>query len=50
MFKKLLDGIASEWCRAVHGGGYILRDPSGRVNWQCKKCGRWARPVSEKES
>lgn len=38
----ILDGIAAEWCRFTHGGGHIMRDPSGRVNWQCNKCGRWA--------
>ena len=37
--------IAAEWCAWTHGGGHILRDPSGRVNWQCAKCGRWADPV-----
>jgi hypothetical protein len=33
------------WCSWFHGGGWIMRDPSGRVNWQCQKCGRWADPV-----
>ncbi len=40
-----LDGLRSEWCSLTHGGGFILRDPLGRINWQCKKCGRWANPV-----
>ena len=47
MIRLILDGIASEWCSFTHGGGKIMRDPSGRVNWQCCKCGRWAEPVSE---
>ena len=33
------------WCELTHGGGRILRDPSGRINWQCEKCGRWSDPV-----
>lgn len=45
--KALREGLAALWCEWTHGGGYILRDPSGRVNWQCSKCGRWAQPVSE---
>jgi hypothetical protein len=49
MLETVLDGIASEWCRATHGGGQIMRDPSGRVNWQCSKCGRWAQPVPEQD-
>ena len=32
-------------CSWFHGGGYIKRDELGRINWQCKKCGRWADPV-----
>ena len=32
-------------CSWFHGGGSIKRDPLGRINWQCKKCGRWADPV-----
>lgn len=47
--RLILDGIASEWCNLTHGGGHIERDPSGRVNWQCNKCGRWAQPVPEQE-
>lgn len=49
MIRPILDGIASEWCRATHGGGHIERDPSGRVNWQCAKCGRWAAPVETED-
>ena len=43
------DGLAGEWCRLTHGGGHIQRDPTGRVNWQCNKCGRWAEPVSQED-
>ena len=32
-------------CSWFHGGGSVKRDESGRINWQCKKCGRWAEPV-----
>lgn len=38
-------GLADLWCDWTHGGGHILRDPLGRVNWQCARCGRWADPV-----
>lgn len=44
--RQISRGIAAEWCSWTHGGGRIERDPSGRVNWQCSKCGRWAEPVS----
>lgn len=44
--KRLWAGIADLWCSWTHGGGIILRDPLGRVNWQCNKCGRWSDPVS----
>jgi hypothetical protein len=30
------------WCGLAHGGGVITRDPEGRINWQCSKCGRWS--------
>jgi hypothetical protein len=39
-------GLVELWCSWTHGGGHIERDPLGRVNWQCNKCGRWADPVS----
>lgn len=45
--KALREGFAALWCDWTHGGGHVLRDPSGRVNWQCQKCGRWATPVPE---
>lgn len=38
------------WCDLTHGGGFIGRDPSGRINWQCVGCGRWSdHPVSPDE-
>lgn len=40
------DWIAKQWCSWTHGGGDIKRDLQGRINWQCRKCGRWADPVS----
>jgi len=41
-----LAGRASRlWCAWTHGGGHIVRDNLGRVNWQCAKCGRWADAV-----
>jgi hypothetical protein len=33
------------WCSWTHGGGDIKRDSVGRINWQCRRCGRWADPV-----
>lgn len=32
-------------CSWFHGGGDIKRDELGRINWQCRKCGRWADPI-----
>lgn len=29
-------------CQWFHGGGDINRDDQGRINWQCRKCGRWS--------
>lgn len=37
--------IKEFWCSWAHGGGNIKRDSQGRINWQCRKCGRWAAPV-----
>ena len=34
------------WCNMAHGGGDVKRDPQGRINWQCGKCGRWSDPVA----
>lgn len=39
-FKELI-------CEWFHGGGDIKRDVYGQINWQCRKCGRWAEPVSK---
>jgi hypothetical protein len=33
------------WCDLTHLGGVITRDPEGRINWQCSKCGRWSDPI-----
>lgn len=34
------------WCQLFHGGD-IKRDNWGRINWQCRDCGRWSdHPVS----
>lgn len=38
--------LRAQWCAWTHGGGRIERDPSGRINWQCSRCGRWDEPVS----
>jgi len=32
------------WCDWFHGGD-IKRDKQDRINWQCRKCGRWSDPV-----
>lgn len=37
------------WCSWFHGGGDIKRDAFDCINWQCRKCGRWARPVSNED-
>ena len=37
------------WCDWFHGGGDIKRDDQGRINWQCRKCGSWADPVTLKD-
>ena len=35
------------WCDLTHGGGHIVRDEQGLINWRCSKCGRWSGdPVS----
>ena len=41
--------LKSWWCDMTHLGGVITRDPEGRINWQCSKCGRWADPSSLSE-
>lgn len=38
------------WCNWTHGGGRLLRDAQGRINWCCGKCGRWSdNPVPHKQ-
>ena len=37
--------LKSWWCGLTHGGGVITRDPEGRINWRCSKCGRWSDPI-----
>ena len=32
-------------CNLFGHGGHVKRDPLGRINWQCAKCGRWSDPV-----
>ena len=41
-----MDAIKRIWCSWMHGGGTVKRDPLGRINWQCAKCGRWCDPLS----
>ena len=40
-----MNAIKRIWCSWMHGGGTVKRDPLGRINWQCAKCGRWCDPV-----
>jgi hypothetical protein len=42
----LLQKLVDAWCDWTHGGGAIRRDPTGCINWQCHKCGRWALPTA----
>ena len=42
----MLDWIAKKWCYSFHGGD-IKRDCYGRINWQCRSCGRWGEPVDK---
>jgi hypothetical protein len=42
----LLQKLVDAWCDWTHGGGAIRRDPTGCINWQCRKCGRWALPTA----
>lgn len=37
--------LKSWWCALTHGGGSIVRDDLGRINWQCAACGRYSDPV-----
>ena len=34
--------LSKIWCAWTHGGGNIERDPEGRINWRCNRCGRWS--------
>jgi hypothetical protein len=42
----MFEWLKIKWCSWFHGGGDIKHDPSGKINWQCRKCGRWCDPVS----
>lgn len=42
---SLRERLRKFWCDWTHCGGRVKRDPNGRINWQCDKCGRWAEPV-----
>jgi hypothetical protein len=42
-----MEQLKTFWCSWFHGGGTVERDPLGRVNWQCSKCGRWCDPVEK---
>jgi len=47
-----MERLLEMWCGLFHGGGRIERDEHGRINWQCKKCGRWSRfpvPLDEEQ-
>jgi hypothetical protein len=48
-FGALWRWLRRVWCDWTHGGGDIKRDRIGRINWQCRKCGRWGTPVSAAE-
>lgn len=37
-----IEALRALWCGWTHGGGRIERDPLGRINWRCAKCGRWS--------
>ena len=43
----MTDWLKGKWCSLFHGGGAILRDCYGRINWQCVTCGRWSTPVDK---
>ena len=44
-----MDKFKTFWCSWFHGGGDIKRDAQDRINWQCRKCGRWSVPVETQE-
>lgn len=39
---RVFSWLRQKWCDVVHGGGRVLRDPQGRINWRCDTCGRWS--------
>jgi hypothetical protein len=41
LIAKLVARMSQFWCNWVHGGGRIVRDELGQINWRCSKCGRW---------
>jgi hypothetical protein len=45
----MMNKFKTFWCSWFHGGGDIKRDAQDRINWQCRKCGRWSVPVDQKE-
>lgn len=42
--RKVYKYLTVFYCEHFHGGGHIIRDNSGKINWQCAKCGRLADP------
>lgn len=40
----MISWLMDKWCSWFHGGD-IKRDCYGRINWQCRECGRWGVPV-----
>lgn len=38
----MLEWLSKKWCAWVHVGGDVRRDHNGRINWQCRQCGRWS--------
>lgn len=45
--KKIFKNFICDW---FHGGGDVKRDPQNRINWQCRKCGRWSSQPVELET
>ena len=46
---RLARYLARLWCDHFHGGGDIKRDSADRINWQCRRCGRWADSATTRE-
>lgn len=42
LWALLLEAYRVTVCQWLHGGGDIKRDEQGRINWQCRRCGRWS--------